>query len=110
MQGANKRTANAAVSGPDKKGPHAMPRPQGRPPGKGGPYVADPERVATSRRENILRRYREPDDPELLDAIRARKTAALVAQIRKVVDAAPPLTDDQKARLAALLRPGGEAA
>jgi len=99
-----------------KKGPHSMPRPQGRPkkqPGDPkGPYVADPERVFTSRRENMLRRYREPDDPELIEATQARKIAALKAAIRREADSDPALTDEQRTKLALLLlRPStGDAA
>jgi hypothetical protein len=80
-----------------------MPQPPGRPRGKGGPYVADPERVATSRRENILRRYREPDDPELIEASQARKTAAVKAAIRREAETDPPLTQEQRTQLAMLL-------
>lgn len=37
---------------------------------------------------------------------RARKIAAVERRIRELVDAAPPLTDEQRDRLAVLLRPG----
>ena len=36
---------------------------------------------------------------------KARSVEALERHIRRVVDAAPPLTDEQRARLAVLLRP-----
>lgn len=39
-----------------------------------------------------------------------RRVDALADHIRKTVDALPPLTDDQRARLAALLRPSEAAA
>lgn len=41
---------------------------------------------------------------------RAKKIAALERRIRELVDAAPPLTDEQRDHLAMLLRGGGAAA
>lgn len=37
---------------------------------------------------------------------RAKKVAAIERRIRALVDLAPPITDEQRASLAALLRPG----
>ena len=60
-----------------------------------------------------LSRDRAPDDPELVAArqalAEARQDPALRAErlalaICKAVDAAPPLSDEQRTRLAALLR------
>jgi hypothetical protein len=59
-----------------------------------------------------LSRDRAPDDPELVAArqalAEARQDPALRAErlakaIRETVDAAPPLSDEQRTRLAALL-------
>jgi len=50
-----------------------------------------------------LSRDRAPDDPELLNARRDLREERLAAAIRKAVDAAPPLSDEQRTRLAALL-------
>jgi hypothetical protein len=50
-----------------------------------------------------LSRDRAPDDPELLNARRGLREERLAAAIRKAVDAAPPLSDEQRTRLAALL-------
>ena len=54
---------------------------------------------------------KNPQDPSAAAAVvemrRDYRAIALEEHIRKVVDAAPPLTDDQRARLAALLAPGG---
>ncbi len=61
-----------------------------------------------------LSRDRAPDDPELVaarqalaDARRAEaadlRAQRLAKAIRETVDGAPPLTDEQRARLAALL-------
>jgi hypothetical protein len=52
-----------------------------------------------------LKRHRNPDDPAIADAARELKTARLEDHIRRVVDSAPPLTAEQRDRLAVLLRP-----
>jgi len=52
-----------------------------------------------------LTRDRLPDDPELTDARRGLAEAGLAEHIRKVVDGFPPLTAEQRDRLAAALRP-----
>lgn len=39
----------------------------------------------------------------------SRRIAAVERRIRELVDAAPPLTDGQRSRLAALLQPQGAA-
>ncbi|MBB1493513.1 hypothetical protein J4N02_04735 [Propioniciclava sp. MC1595] len=57
-----------------------------------------------------LTRSRTPDDPELLAARRDLKAARLAEHITEVVDAAPPLTEAQRAALAALLRAGTKGA
>lgn len=61
-----------------------------------------------------LTRSCEPDDPRLLNARRDLAAATLADRIRSTIDAAPPLTDEQRERLAALLRPsvkdGGQVA
>lgn len=57
-----------------------------------------------------LTRSRTHDDPELVQAradLAAAGQAARVAEaVRVLVDAAPPLTETQRAELAALLRGG----
>jgi len=64
-------------------------------------WTAERARVAS------LTRSRTPDDPDLLDARRKLRTERLAAYITATVDAAPPLTADQRDRLALLLRGGG---
>lgn len=50
------------------------------------------------------------DQPARIDAARADlRAATLEAHIRQVVDQFPPLSPEQRARLAALLSPGGGA-
>lgn len=65
----------------------------------------------TSDRARVARlsQCRAADDPKLLDAKRDLRAARLEDYIRKVVDAAPPLTDEQRRRLAVLLNPGNAA-
>lgn len=44
----------------------------------------------------------------LAPAVRANKIRGAEAYIRRLVESAPPLSDEQRARLAAILRPGKE--
>jgi hypothetical protein len=61
----------------------------------------------TTERARIaaLSRSRKADDPDLITARRDLRAEKLADHIRQVVDAAPPLSDEQRDRLAALLRP-----
>lgn len=52
-----------------------------------------------------LTRSRADDDPDLLDARCNLRAERLADYIKRTVDAAPPLTAEQRDRLAALLRP-----
>lgn len=56
-----------------------------------------------------LSRSRTADDPELVEARRNLRTERLADYIKRTVDAAPPLTADQRDRLAVLLRGGPDA-
>lgn len=58
----------------------------------------------THARAAVLHRYRAPGDAELLAARAAHTEAALAAHITRVVNASPPLTAEQRERIAALLR------
>lgn len=51
-----------------------------------------------------LTRSRTSDDPELVNARRNLKAERLAEYIRRTVDAAPPLSAEQRDRLAILLR------
>ena len=53
-----------------------------------------------------LSRDRAQDDPELVDARRNYRAERLAEHIAKVVAEAPPLTAEQRDRLAVLLRGG----
>lgn len=61
---------------------------------------------ARSHRARIaaLSRDRTPDDPDLLAARRDLRAARLADYVRATVAELPPLTDEQCARVAALLR------
>ncbi len=63
-------------------------------------------------RHNSLKRYRPDDDPVVLEARRDLAAERLADYIQKTVDRLTevPLTEDQKSRLSALLRPGGAVA
>ena len=78
-----------------------------------GPYTPKPltSAVTTARaRVSALKRH-HPNGGDVVDAaVRELRATSLEEHIKRVVDAAPPLTDDQRARLAALLQGGGEAA
>lgn len=60
-------------------------------------------------RHNVLLRYRPADDPVVIEARRELRAAQLAEHIAKVVAQAPPLTNDQRNRLALLLRGGASA-
>jgi hypothetical protein len=57
-----------------------------------------------------LSRSRAETDPELVEARRDLAADVLADHITRVVAAAPPLTREQRDRLAGLLRPPGTAA
>lgn len=60
----------------------------------------------TSRaRVAALSRSRSADDPDLLNARRDLRAARLAQHVSRVVAEAPLLTDEQRERIAALLRP-----
>lgn len=56
-----------------------------------------------------LSRSRTADDPDLIAAQDRLKAARLEVYIARVVDAAPPLSPEQRDRLAVLLRGGPDA-
>jgi len=55
-------------------------------------------------------RFHGPDSPEVVEARRDLAGENLAAYVSRVVADAPPLTDDQVARVAALLRPSADGA
>ena len=57
-----------------------------------------------------LSRNRPSTDPELIDARRSLKATRLEEYVARVVAEAPPLTPEQRDRIAALLRPSDGAA
>jgi len=67
-----------------------------------------PSQVVSARqRHNILVRHHGADAPVTKDAARDLRAARLELAIREAVDAAPPLNDEQRSRLSAILRGNG---
>lgn len=64
-------------------------------------WTAERARVAS------LTRSRTADDPELIDARRRLRTERLAHHVQKVLAEAPPLTPEQRDRIARLLTPAG---
>ena len=64
-----------------------------------------PQRRQAAAVVGALQRHHGPDDPRLADARRDLRAAELEEHVRRIVDDAPPLTAEQRDRLAALLRP-----
>ena len=54
-----------------------------------------------------LSRYHPDTDPKVVEASLELRTARLAKQIRRLADEAPPLTAEQRTRLAALLTGNG---
>lgn len=72
------------------------------------PYRISPEtahhRARLGRLSRAVRNGERPaNDPDLIDARRDLAYEGLAEHIRKVVDAAPPATPDQIAKLSAIL-------
>ena len=65
-------------------------------------------RVASTRLAALVR-HRTADDPDVIEAARDLRAAQLDEHVRRVVDSFPPLTPEQRSRLAALLAGTGEA-
>lgn len=57
----------------------------------------------------LIKNGYEPDDPVVTEARRDLKAARLADYISRVVDEAPPLSPEQRDRLAVLLRGGATA-
>lgn len=60
-------------------------------------------RTVERARHAALCRYRSNDDPEVVQARQILKAGQAEEYVRKLVDQAPPLTIDQRARLARIL-------
>lgn len=57
-----------------------------------------------------ISRWKGDDDPRLPELRRDLKVAQLAESYRRVAEGAPPPTDEQRARLAALIQPETQAA
>lgn len=62
-------------------------------------------RLSAHARLAAVKRWRPDDEPALEVAERELREATLADHIRRVVETAPPLTAEQRARLAVLLMP-----
>ena len=60
----------------------------------------------TSARASVagLKRRRPADDPQVVEAVVTLRAARLAHYISQAVDAAPPLSESQRAKLSLLLR------
>ena len=63
-----------------------------------------PARRSASSRVSALSRSRSDNDPVLVEARQALRVAGLAEYIQRVLDTAPPLTQEQRDKLAILLR------
>ncbi len=79
-----------------------------RVPAPGSP-IRIPIPTAARARHAALSAWRDADDPELVAARRQYQSERLAEHIRAVVDAAPPLSAEQRERLASLLAADGTA-
>jgi len=69
--------------------------------------LADP--AYRSRRARLAANVKHhPERPDLVEDRRYFKMAAAERYVREVVNGLPPLTDEQRRRLAALLHPGAD--
>ena len=75
-----------------------------RPSSKAPSTVKDPVYNARAQVAGLARR-RPADDPELAQARHDLQVANLERAVQRAVDAAPPLTEQQRNKIAALLRP-----
>ncbi|WP_299956700.1 hypothetical protein [uncultured Modestobacter sp.] len=64
-----------------------------------------PETAEARSRLGLSVRYQGPESEAAQQARRDLKAAKLADHIKRVVDAAPPLTSEQRSRLAGLLTP-----
>lgn len=65
----------------------------------------DPELLSARNRLSAYKQHRAPGDPKITEAEKAFGAELIAARIREVVDSFPPLTEDQRCRIAALLGP-----
>ena len=70
------------------------------------PTMLSPAAKSARGRIAALSRSRESDDPDLQAAHRDLRAERLASHVTEVVASAPPLTDEQRERIAALLRVG----
>jgi hypothetical protein len=69
------------------------------------PRPPSPRTAKARARVGILSRHHGPDDPQTIDAKIDLEAAKLRDHIERVLAQAPPLSNEQRRRLAELLRP-----
>lgn len=67
--------------------------------------IAPPVAAARARVAGLSKKGRDAADPELVSARQELRVQTLADQIQRTIDQAPPLSDEQRARLARLLAP-----
>jgi hypothetical protein len=69
------------------------------------PRPAAPSPEVSHRRAQVAasKRHRGADDPRSIDAVRVLRETMLAEHIQRIVDSAPPLSAEQRSRLAVLL-------
>ena len=69
------------------------------------PRPAAPSPEVSHRRAQVAasKRHRGADDPRSIDAVRVLRETMLAEHIQRIVDSAPPLSAEQRNRLAVLL-------
>lgn len=73
--------------------------------------VKAPSKTVSHHRARVasLSRDRAPNDPEITAAKRDLRAELLAEHVARIIAQAPPLTDEQRDRIAGLLRAGGAA-
>ena len=72
------------------------------------PALSEGRRRASARVGALSKHRLDPEDPALADArrdLRAEEAAECAEHIRRLVDTFPPLSAEQRTKIAALLRP-----
>lgn len=64
-----------------------------------------PQVTSLRNRHNVLRKFYDPDDPRVIEVRRQLKETVVAEYLQRQIAEAPPLTNEQRAKLAELLTP-----